>query len=78
MAPRISDLDAIVPSTSGKIEIETIEEGREEYVLDRIVKSAILEVFRARVKPEHLGPVVQAFEGGVTVQAGEDVRLPTI
>ena len=75
VAPRISDLDAIVPSTSGKIEIETIEEGREEYVLDRIVKSAILEVFRARVKPEHLGPVVQAFEGGVTVQAGEDVPV---
>ncbi|HEY3832887.1 MAG TPA: magnesium chelatase [Acidimicrobiia bacterium] len=75
VAPRVSDLDAIVPSTSGKIEIETIEEGREEYVLDRIVKSAILEVFRARVKPEHLGPVVQAFEGGVTVSAGEDVPV---
>src|SRR3954452_16303439 len=75
VAPRITDLDAIVPSTSGKIEIETIEEGREEYVLDRIVKSAILEVFRARVKPEHLGAVVQAFDGGVTVHAGEDIAV---
>src|SRR5205823_2498475 len=73
VAPRVSDLDAITASTAGKVEIETIEDGREEYVLDRIVKAATLEVFRARVKPEHLGAVVAAFEGGHAVQTGEDV-----
>jgi len=73
VAPRVSDLDAITASTAGKVEIETIEDGREEYVLDRIVKAATLEVFRARVKPEHLGAVVASFEGGHAVQTGEDV-----
>jgi magnesium chelatase subunit I len=73
VAPRISDLDAITASTAGKVEIETIEDGREEYVLDRIVKAATLEVFRSRVKPEHLGAVVSAFEGGHSVSTGEDV-----
>jgi magnesium chelatase subunit I len=73
VAPRISDLDAITASTAGKVEIETIEDGREEYVLDRIVKAATLEVFRSEVKPEHLGAVVSAFEGGHTVHTGEDV-----
>ena len=73
VAPRVSDLDAIAASTAGKIEIETIEDGREELVLDRIVKTATLEVFRARVKAEHLGAVVSAFEGGRAVSVGEDV-----
>ncbi len=73
VAPRISDLDAIIASTAGKVEIETVEDGREEYVLDRIMKSAVLEVFRARVKPEHLGAVVAGFEGGYMVNTGEDI-----
>jgi magnesium chelatase subunit I len=71
--PRISDLDALVASTAGKVEIETIDDGREEQVLDRIVKAAVLETFRARVRPEHLGTLVQAFEGGLAVNTGEDV-----
>ena len=75
VVPRVTDLDAIVASTAGKVEIETIEDGREEYVLDRIVKAAVLDVFRARVKAEHLGAVVGAFEGGVTVNTGEDVPV---
>ena len=56
VVPRVSDLDALVASTSGKIEIEMLDDGRDSQVLDRIMKSAVLEVFRARVKPELLGP----------------------
>jgi magnesium chelatase subunit I len=37
------------------------------------MKSAVLEVFRARVKPELLGPVVASFEDGSVVHTGEDV-----
>jgi magnesium chelatase subunit I len=73
VVPRVSDLDALVASTSGKIEIETLEDGREQQVLERIVKAAILEVFRARVKPERLGPIVASFEDGSVVHTGEDM-----
>jgi magnesium chelatase subunit I len=73
VVPRVSDLDALAASTSGKIEIETIEDGRETQVLERIVKAAVLEVFRARVRPEKLGPVVGSFEEGFVVHTGEDV-----
>ena len=68
-----------VASTSGKIEIETLDDGREGQVLDRIVKAATLEVFRARVRPERLGPIVASFEDGSIVHTGEDVpaaRVP--
>jgi magnesium chelatase subunit I len=73
VVPRVCDLDALAASTSGKVEIETLEDGREGQVLERIVKAATLEVFRAEVRPERLGPIVAAFEDGLVVHTGEDV-----
>jgi magnesium chelatase subunit I len=73
VVPRVSDLDALAASTAGKVEIETLEDGREGQVLERIVKAATLEVFRAEVRPERLGPIVSAFEDGLVVHTGEDV-----
>jgi Mg-chelatase subunit ChlI len=73
VVPRISDLDALVASTAGKIEIETVEDGRDSQVLDRIVKASILEVFRAAVPTEKLSGLVSAFEDGRVVHTGADV-----
>src|SRR6478752_3342964 len=73
VVPRVSDLDALAASTSGKIEIEMLDDGRDSQVLDRIIKSEVLEVFRARVKPEMLGPIVSSFEDGSIVHTGEDM-----
>ena len=73
VVPRISDLDALVSSSAGKIEIETVDDGREGQVLERIVKSSVLEVFRATVPAEKLGPLVTAFEDGRVVHTGADV-----
>ena len=33
IVPRVSDLEALVASTSGKIEFETVDDGREEQIL---------------------------------------------
>jgi magnesium chelatase subunit I len=73
VVPRISDLDALVSSSAGKIEIETVDDGRDGQVLDRIVKTSVLEVFRATVPAEKLGPLVTAFEDGRVVHTGADV-----
>src|ERR687898_536644 len=73
VVPRVSDLDALVSSTAGKIEFETLDDGREEQVLERLVKASVLEVFRARTRPERLARLVAAFDEGVTVHTGEDV-----
>jgi magnesium chelatase subunit I len=74
VVPRVSDLDALVASTAGKVEFETVDDGREEQVLDRIVKTAVLETFRARTRPEKLSAVVTAFEEGLVVHTGEDIE----
>jgi magnesium chelatase subunit I len=73
VVPRVSDLEALVSSTSGKVEFETVDDGREEQILDRIVKAAVLETFRARCRPENLVDLVHAFDEGMVVHTGSDV-----
>ena len=71
--PRVSDLAALVTSTQGKIEIEALEEGREERILQGLVSAAVLAVFRRRVPTEQLGPVVASFDEARVVHAGDDL-----
>ncbi|MFI5041461.1 MAG: sigma 54-interacting transcriptional regulator [Acidimicrobiales bacterium] len=71
--PRVSDLDALVSSTSGKVEIETLDDGRDEQVVERLVNAAILTVFKGRCPMEQYRGVVDAFEDGTVVHAGDDV-----
>jgi magnesium chelatase subunit I len=73
VVPRVSDLDSLVASTAGKVEFETLDDGREEQVLDRLVKASVLEVFRARTRPEKLGDLVATFDEGLVVHTGDDV-----
>ena len=73
VVPRVSDLEALASSTAGKLEIETIEEGRDEQIVEQLLKAAILSVFREHVAVENLREVVDAFEGDRVVHAGEDV-----
>src|SRR5581483_11352840 len=40
VAPRISDLPAVIASTAGKIELETVGEANEERLIDRIIQGA--------------------------------------
>jgi magnesium chelatase subunit I len=73
VVPRVSDLDALASSTAGKVEIESIDEGRDEQVVEQLLKSAVLTTFRDNVSVEELREVVDAFEGSRIVHAGEDV-----
>jgi magnesium chelatase subunit I len=73
VVPRVSDLDALAASTMGKIEIESLDEGRDEAIAGHLVKSAVLTVFRERTDPAVLRDVLEAFEGGRVVDTGEDV-----
>lgn len=73
VVPRVCDLDALPASTAGKVEIETLEEGRDGEIIEHLVDGAVLAVFRERVAPEHLMGVVEAFDGRDPVETGEDV-----
>jgi magnesium chelatase subunit I len=73
IVPRVSDLDALAASTMGKVEIETLDDGRDGQVAEHLVRSAVLTVFRRRVSVGQLRDVVAAFEEGAVVHTGDDV-----
>ena len=71
--PRVSDLDALASSTAGKVEIESIEEGRDEQVVERLVKAAVLTVFKERCPIDQFRDVIGSFDESTIVHAGDDV-----
>jgi magnesium chelatase subunit I len=73
VVPRVCDLDALASSTSGKIEIETLEEGREGQIVDNMLKAAVLTVYKERLSIERMRDIVAAFEEGVVAHTGEDI-----
>ncbi len=73
VVPRVTDLDALPSSTAGKVEIETLEEGRETEILQRLVNSAVLSVFKDSVPPDLHRAVVDAFDEELVVDVGDDV-----
>jgi len=73
-SPRVSDLGALIPSTTGKIELETLnDEAPEERVVDRLMSKALYNVFGRHVDVDELDPVVSAFEAGLVIETGETV-----
>jgi len=71
--PRVSDLAALVSSTQGKVEVEALEEGREEEVVAQLASAAVLAVFRRRVTLADPASVLAAFDAEVVVHAGDDL-----
>ncbi len=70
---RVDDLDALAASSMGKIEIESIEEGRDGAIMDNLIKGSILTVFKDMVPPEQTRAIVDAFEEGAIAHTGADV-----
>ena len=73
VVPRVCDLEALIASTAGKIEIESLEEGRDEAIIQNIVKASLLTVFKERFNLGSLLEVIAAFDEGRVVHAGDDV-----
>src|SRR5437667_6131429 len=69
--PRVSDLDAMVASTSGKIELETVGDSSEEKILGKLAQKAVLTVFNRAFTGTDLDEVVAAFQGGLKVDVSD-------
>ena len=67
------DLETAVDVLGGKIEFESGEEGREEEILDHLLRTATAEVVRAHLRGVDFSPLVSALESGVMVTTGEQV-----
>ena len=69
--PRVCDLPAVLEASLGRVEFDTIEEGREEEILGRALRSALLEVFRRRLGGFDFGPLLARFRDGFVAETSE-------
>src|SRR5437870_6269080 len=72
-APRVTDLEAIAASTTGKIEMETAGDAAEDKILGKLAQKAVLNVFNRSFTGSELDEVVLAFQGGLTVEVSDDM-----
>ncbi|MFB9834265.1 sigma 54-interacting transcriptional regulator [Actinoallomurus acaciae] len=68
---RVCDLPSIVPTLLGKVEFEVSEEGREEEVLAHLLRRATAEAWRRMLGSADLTGLLDRFDRGATVDAGE-------
>ena len=71
--PRISDLPALVASTSGKIELDTVGDAKEDRIIQKLVKNAIIKVFGDYFEVAEFEQLVAGFEKGLNVQASDSL-----
>jgi magnesium chelatase subunit I len=64
--PRVCDLPAVLEASTGRIEFDTVEEGREGEILVRALANAMLKVYRRRLSGYDWGPLLSRFGDGFT------------
>ncbi|MEV4254321.1 sigma 54-interacting transcriptional regulator [Spirillospora sp. NPDC049652] len=68
---RVCDLPAVVPTLMGKVEFEVSEEGREQEVLEHLLRRAVAETYRRTLGGADLSGLLDKFDSGETVESGE-------
>jgi magnesium chelatase subunit I len=69
--PRVSDLHYVIPAIAGKVEFETVEDGKEEQILDKLIQGAVLAVFNRYYSVSDFDDVVTRFKSGISVEVGD-------
>jgi len=75
--PRISDLEFLAASTAGRVEIEALDEGKEEQVMARIQRGAVSAVFGRHFAASQFEGLVARFEEGAMLEVGESMPAAT-
>src|SRR5215467_6350287 len=70
---RICDLPSTVSTLRGKVEFEVSEEGREQEVLQHMLRRATADTFRARLGNADLSGLLVTFDEGGSVETGDMV-----
>jgi magnesium chelatase subunit I len=74
--PRVSDLGAVIASTAGKVELESVgEDVPEERVVERLITKALYTTFGRRMDADDLDEIVDAFDAGLVLETGD--RIPS-
>lgn len=69
--PRISDLPGVLDASLGRIEFDTVEEGREEEIVGGALASALVKVFRSRLGGFDFAPLLGRFDEGMVAATSD-------
>ena len=75
VAPRISDLPFVVPSLQGKVELETVEDGKDQQIIERLILGAVVSIFNEIFEEDELEGIIESFNSGLSVQTGESESI---
>ena len=75
---RVVDLGTIIDVLRGKLEFESGEEGREQAVLEHLLRRATAETAQRLLGGIDVAPIVTAVEGGSPVTTGERVSARAV
>ncbi|HEY5265342.1 MAG TPA: sigma 54-interacting transcriptional regulator [Acidimicrobiales bacterium] len=73
VVPRVSDLSAMVQSTQGKIEFDTMDDSDADQVIAALVSLAVRQCFSEHVLLEEAPEIVEAFNSEAIVHTGDDL-----
>jgi magnesium chelatase subunit I len=71
VVPRVSDLPYVIPAIAGKVEFETVEDGKEEQILDKLIQGAVLATFNRYYNVSDFDDLVTRFKSGISVEVGD-------
>jgi magnesium chelatase subunit I len=69
--PRLVDLPSALAGSLGRVEFDSVEEGREDEILLRAMRTAIIEVFRRRLAGFDFAPLLARFDGEFTAETSD-------
>ncbi len=73
VVPRVSDLPYVIPTISGKVEFETVEDGKEEQIIEKLIQSAVVAVFNRYFNVVDLEDVVTRFKAGLSTEVSDQM-----
>ncbi|MDQ6692859.1 MAG: sigma 54-interacting transcriptional regulator [Chloroflexota bacterium] len=76
VVPRVSDLHALVSSTAGKIELESVGDVKEEKLVEKLVQGAVVAAWNRRFSVSDFDDVVTRFHNGLTMDVAD--TLPSM
>ena len=71
VVPRISDLPYVLPTLSGKVEFETVEDGKEEQIIEKLIQGALVAVFNRNLNVVDMEDIVTQFKAGQSVEVSD-------
>ncbi len=74
VVPRVSDLPSLIASTSGKIEFETVEEDRNQNLIEKLIEKAMLNTFNRYFQVQQFDAFLSRFKGGWSVEVSEKMK----